>query len=94
MPLQRPNHGSSPTTFTGAVTLRKRISKNIYDLDTVRLIPHPALEIATAAEAKHYAATYAMFRVSAVISDGEPQEAPSLMSALPGRFVTGDCPVH
>ncbi|ORX33843.1 putative ATP-dependent RNA helicase A [Kockovaella imperatae] len=58
----RPNPGSSPTTWTGYVTLRKRISKNIYDLDTVRLTPHPPLEIATAVEAKHYVATYAMFR--------------------------------
>lgn len=61
---QRANPGSEPTTFSGMVTLRKRVSKNVYDLESVRLVPHPPLEIATAAEAKHYAATYAMFRVS------------------------------
>jgi hypothetical protein len=46
------------------VTLQKRVSKNVYDLEKVRLVPIPALQIATAAEARHYAATYAMFRVS------------------------------
>ncbi|OCF36386.1 ATP-dependent RNA helicase A [Kwoniella heveanensis BCC8398] len=58
----RPNRGSDPQTFTGFVILKKRVSKNIYNLDEVRLQPHPPLEIATAAEAKHYAATYALFR--------------------------------
>jgi len=65
---QRPNPGSNPQTFTGWVTLRKRVSKNVYDLETVRLQPHPPLEIATAAEARHFAATYAMFRVSVTSS--------------------------
>ena len=46
------------------MTLRKRISKNVYDLDTVRLVPHPALTIESSALARHYAATYALFRVS------------------------------
>ncbi|ORY29995.1 P-loop containing nucleoside triphosphate hydrolase protein [Naematelia encephala] len=54
----RPNGKS----FTGSVTLRKRVSKNVYDLETVRLVPHPPLEIESAALAKHYAATYALFR--------------------------------
>ncbi|KAK4689764.1 ATP-dependent RNA helicase DHX57, partial [Tremellales sp. Uapishka_1] len=58
----RPNRDSHPETFTGSVTLKKRVSKNIYDLDAVRLVPHPPLTIATAQEAKHYAATYALFR--------------------------------
>jgi ATP-dependent RNA helicase DHX57 len=46
------------------VTLQKRVSKNIYELEKVRLEPRPALEIDTAQEAKHWAATYALFRVS------------------------------
>lgn len=46
------------------VTLQKRVSKNIYELDKVRMEPRPALEIDTAQEAKHWAATYALFRVS------------------------------
>ena len=46
------------------MTLRKRISKNVYDLDTVRMVPHPALSIESSALARHYAATYALFRVS------------------------------
>ncbi|WVQ98990.1 hypothetical protein IAU59_006122 [Kwoniella sp. CBS 9459] len=58
----RTNRGSEPQTFTGFVILKKRVSKNIYNLDEVRLQPHSPLEIATAAEAKHYAATYALFR--------------------------------
>ena len=48
------------------MTLRKRVSKNVYDLETVRLTPHPPLEIGTALEARHYVATYALFRVSFV----------------------------
>ncbi|OXG91457.1 ATP-dependent RNA helicase A [Cryptococcus neoformans A2-102-5] len=56
------NRGSNPQTYTGSVTLRKRISKNIYNLDEVRLMPHQPLKIESAAEAKHYAATYALFR--------------------------------
>ena len=50
--------------WTGVVTLQKRVSKNIYELEKVRLEPRPALEIDTAQEAKHWAATYALFRVS------------------------------
>lgn len=46
------------------MTLQKRVSKNIYELEKVRLEPRPALEIDTAQEAKHWAATYALFRVS------------------------------
>ncbi|WWD16188.1 hypothetical protein CI109_100613 [Kwoniella shandongensis] len=58
----RTNRGSDPQTFSGSVILKKRVSKNIYNLDEVRLTPHPPLEIGSAAEAKHYAATYALFR--------------------------------
>jgi hypothetical protein len=43
--------------------LRKRISKNIYELDTVRMIPLKPLEIEDPALVKHFAATYALFRV-------------------------------
>ena len=50
------------------MTLRKRVSKNVYDLETVRMVPHPPLKISTAAEARHYAATYALYRVSRVAS--------------------------
>jgi len=50
--------------WTGVVTLQKRVSKNIYELEKVRLEPRPGLEIDTAQEAKHWAATYALFRVS------------------------------
>lgn len=49
--------------WTGAVTLQKRVSKNVYDLEKVRLEVRPPLEIATSQEAKHWAATYALFRV-------------------------------
>jgi len=49
--------------WTGVVTLQKRVSKNIYELEKVRLEPRPGLEIDTAQEAKHWAATYALFRV-------------------------------
>ncbi|BEJ12269.1 hypothetical protein CspHIS471_0207290 [Cutaneotrichosporon sp. HIS471] len=52
----------TPTTFTGAVTLRKRKNKNVYDLDTVRMMPHPPLQIDSDAMAKHFVATYALFR--------------------------------
>lgn len=52
--------------WTGVVTLQKRVSKNIYELEKVRMEPRPALEIETAQEAKHWAATYALFRVSQV----------------------------
>ncbi|WWC60817.1 uncharacterized protein I303_103393 [Kwoniella dejecticola CBS 10117] len=58
----RPNRGSDPQTFTGWVILKKRVSKNIYNLDEVRLQPHTPLQIGTSAEARHYAATYALFR--------------------------------
>ncbi|WVR05425.1 hypothetical protein IAU60_002440 [Kwoniella sp. DSM 27419] len=58
----RMNKGTDPQTFTGFVVLKKRVSKNVYNLDEVRIVPHPPLEIGTAAEAKHYAATYALFR--------------------------------
>ncbi|ODN98303.1 ATP-dependent RNA helicase A [Cryptococcus wingfieldii CBS 7118] len=54
------NRGSQ--SFTGSVILKKRVSKNVYNLEEVRFVPHPPLEIATAAEAKHWAATYALFR--------------------------------
>lgn len=50
--------------WTGVVTLQKRVSKNIYELEKVRMEPRPGLEIDTAQEAKHWAATYALFRVS------------------------------
>ncbi|WVN86613.1 uncharacterized protein L203_101781 [Cryptococcus depauperatus CBS 7841] len=56
------NRGSNPQTFTGSVTLKKRVSKNVYNLDEVRMTPYPHLEIGTAAEARHYAAVYALFR--------------------------------
>ncbi|WRT67429.1 uncharacterized protein IL334_004400 [Kwoniella shivajii] len=58
----RPNRGSDPQTFTGFVILKKRVSKNVYNLDEVRLQPHTPLAIETSAEARHYAATYALFR--------------------------------
>lgn len=61
---QKPNPKTDPPTFSGSVTLRKRVSKNVYDLETVRFVPHPPLEIATAIEARHFVATYALFRVS------------------------------
>lgn len=63
---QRANAKSSPETFSGVVTLRKRVSKNVYDLDTVRMMPHPPLKVESAAMCKHYLATYALFRVSMV----------------------------
>ncbi|KAL7424264.1 putative ATP-dependent RNA helicase ucp12 [Cryptotrichosporon argae] len=56
----RQNRGAD--TWTGLVVLKKRTSKNVYDLDQVRLAPSPPLEIESAAMAKHYAATYALFR--------------------------------
>jgi len=56
--------------WTGVVTLQKRVSKNIYELEKVRLEPRPGLEIDTAQEAKHWAATYALFRVSYLLYRG------------------------
>jgi hypothetical protein len=61
---QKANPKTDPQTFSGSVTLRKRVSKNVYDLEMVRFVPHPPLEIATAIEARHFVATYALFRVS------------------------------
>ncbi|WWD09835.1 hypothetical protein V865_007963 [Kwoniella europaea PYCC6329] len=58
----RPNRGSDPQTFTGFAILKKRVSKNIYNLDEVRMQPHTPLEIDSSAMARHYAATYALFR--------------------------------
>ncbi|WVQ69774.1 uncharacterized protein L199_007994 [Kwoniella botswanensis] len=58
----RPNRGSDPQTFTGFVILKKRVSKNIYNLDEVKMQPHTPLEIESSAMARHYAATYALFR--------------------------------
>jgi hypothetical protein len=46
------------------VTLKKRTSKNVYDLESVKLVPHPPLEIESGPMARHYVATYALFRVS------------------------------
>lgn len=50
-------------TYTAVVTLKKRTSKNVYDLDSVRLVPLPPLKMPTAQEAKHWGACYALFRV-------------------------------
>ncbi|OCF55941.1 ATP-dependent RNA helicase A [Kwoniella mangroviensis CBS 10435] len=58
----RPNRGTDPQTFTGFVILKKRVSKNIYNLDEVRMQSHTPLEIDSSAMARHYAATYALFR--------------------------------
>ncbi|WWC89843.1 uncharacterized protein L201_004771 [Kwoniella dendrophila CBS 6074] len=58
----RPNRGTEPPTFTGWAILKKRVSKNIYNLDEVRMQPHTPLQIGSAAEARHYVATYALFR--------------------------------
>lgn len=44
------------------MTLRKRKSKNAYDLDQVRLTPHPPLQIESEPLARHFLATYALFR--------------------------------
>lgn len=44
------------------MTLRKRKSKNVYDLDQVRLMPHPPLQIEEEPLARHFLATYALFR--------------------------------
>ncbi|GMK54047.1 hypothetical protein CspeluHIS016_0106330 [Cutaneotrichosporon spelunceum] len=58
----RANKGSP--TFSGAVTLRKRRSKNAFDLDTVRITPHPPLQVSSEALAKHVLATHALFRIA------------------------------
>ncbi|EIW66325.1 hypothetical protein TREMEDRAFT_45797 [Tremella mesenterica DSM 1558] len=77
--FQRANRASSPETFTGSVVLRKKKSKNVYDLEEVRLTPHPPLQIGTAQEAKHYAATYALFRPPPLlIKHGSTTLIPSL----------------
>lgn len=60
---QKANPRSNPQTFSGTVVMRKRVSKNVYDLDTVRMTPHPPLEVEGEMMAKHMLATYAMFRV-------------------------------
>lgn len=48
--------------FTGVVIVRKRNTKTS-TIDAVRLEPRPPLEMKTANEAKHWAATYALYRV-------------------------------
>jgi ATP-dependent RNA helicase DHX57 len=60
-----PNRGNvgKEGTFTSTVTLRKRRNKNAMDFDTVRFIPVPPIEEKDAALAKHFGATYALFRV-------------------------------
>lgn len=57
-----PNRGSQPTTFTSTVTLKKRRNKNAMDFDIVRLIPQPPIEQKDSAMARHFGATYALFR--------------------------------
>lgn len=60
-----PNKGmDGPMTYTSTVTLRKRRNKNAMDFDTVRFIPVPPIEQADGAMARHFGATYALFRVS------------------------------
>lgn len=38
------------------------MSKNVYNLDSVRFTPHPPLSIESEALARHYLATFALFR--------------------------------
>lgn len=54
---------SEPPTWTAAVTLRKRVSKNVYNLEEVKFVPIPRIQAPDAVMAKHLGATYAMFRV-------------------------------
>lgn len=59
----------------GSCTLKKRVSKNVYNLDSVRFVVDiEGIEIEGAALARHYVATYALFRVSWTCKDGQ-QEA-------------------
>lgn len=64
----RPNPRSDPQTWTGSCTLRKRISKNVYNLEEVRMVPLPPVQVEaeSAALAKHWVATYVLFRVSSI----------------------------
>jgi ATP-dependent RNA helicase DHX57 len=63
-----PNRGGGGAdgaqTYTATVTLKKRRNKNAMDFDTVRFVPVPPIEQTDAALARHFGATYALFRVS------------------------------
>ena len=63
-----PNRGGGGAdgaqTYTATVTLKKRRNKNAMDFDTVRFVPVPPIEQKDAALARHFGATYALFRVS------------------------------
>lgn len=63
---ERPSVEARQTSqgWHGSCTLKKRVSKNVYNLDSVRFVVDIDFEIESAALAKHYVATYALFRVS------------------------------
>ena len=50
-------------TYTSTVTLKKRRNKNVADFDTVKFVPVPPIEQTDPALARHFGATYALFRV-------------------------------
>jgi hypothetical protein len=71
-----PNRGGGGAdgaqTYTATVTLKKRRNKNAMDFDTVRFVPVPPIEQTDAALARHFGATYALFRVSYYGSGVQP----------------------
>lgn len=74
--------------WTGGVTLQKRVSKNVYELEKVKLEPRPGLEIDSAQEAKHWAATYALFRVSSSATSGRWKLMIVLLAPAHGHDIT------
>lgn len=63
---ERPSVDARQTSqgWTGSCMLKKRVSKNVYDLDTVRFVMDiTGFDIESAALARHYVATYGLFRV-------------------------------
>lgn len=62
--VQHRNRDSNPPSYGATVLLKKRRNKNAMDFDTVRFVPVPPIEQEDSALARHFGATYALFRVS------------------------------
>ena len=90
---ERPDVNARKTAngWSGSCTLKKRVSKNIYDLDTVRFVCDiDGIDIESAALAKHYVATYALFRVRTpplAAKNGKNRLIGSSIRSCPCRWV-------
>ncbi|BGP38509.1 Putative ATP-dependent RNA helicase ucp12 [Rhodotorula kratochvilovae] len=68
-PFVDPKQGTTPGTWTAAVTLRRKHPKKPGEIESVYMRPPPppsqiAVEKRNAMEAKHWAAVYALFRIA------------------------------